>query len=89
MEISYNGSVTVQLMHGNRPYRTLRKSNVGCTPLFTYIARCLAGYYDITAAPQYIRMFHLADPSDPDPSTMFNVENETCPAVQLANVSLS
>ena len=88
MNIGCRGDVKIEYLHGDKVYKTIKVKNTGRLPLFNYIARCLAGYYDINSCPKYLRMYHVVDATNIDPSTMFNDET-TSSAIPVVNVSLS
>ena len=88
MNVSYEGKVKIELMHGNRVYKTFNVKNTGKLPLFQFITRCLAGYFDVSNAPKYLRIFHVDDINNLSPSTMFNVEVTTV-ALAVSDTTLS
>ena len=55
--ISYTGKVKIEFLHGNKVVKTLKKKNTGMMPLFSFLARCLAGDFDSNGYPRYIRLF--------------------------------
>ena len=53
----YKGNVTIKLMQGNKPVRTIKRHNIGCAQLFNFMTSCLSGTYDGNNRPKYIRCF--------------------------------
>ena len=90
-KVSYEGCVQIQLMHGNKAYKTINQKNAGRLPLFDFIARCLAGYFNLNNCPKYIRAFHAVKDETTgnyDIATLFD-NQVTTSAVPVSSVNLS
>ena len=59
--IAYKGSVRIQLLKGDRVYRTIEQHNVGTAELFRYLANALAGNVNNTNMPRYLHTFNAGD----------------------------
>lgn len=55
--IAYYGSVEIQLVKGDRAYKTIKQHNLGTPELFRYIANSLAGSVNNSLMPRYIHIF--------------------------------
>ena len=86
-KIVYRGNVKIELIRGNKVYKKIDKKNAGRMPLFTFLTRCLAGYYDGNSAPKFLRAFSVEDITDIDFSTISEDEVTTA-AIQVSGINL-
>ena len=57
--ISYQGKVTLKIMHGKKIVQTIENHNEGTLHLMKFLTHCLGSNYDETLAPKYIMAYHL------------------------------
>lgn len=55
--ISYKGSVKISLLKNKKVVKSSKKHNAGTTALVNFLNNCLAGEYQETKRPFYIKLF--------------------------------
>ena len=62
--ISYAGSVKIQLLHGNKVYKTINGKNSGSIELFKFIAHALINQYEPMERPKFLMLYYATLSSD-------------------------
>ena len=60
--ISYEGHVSLKVMHGGKVVQELDSHNEGSVLLMRFLAYCLGSNYDATKAPRYLMAYHIENP---------------------------
>ena len=62
--ISYTGKVKIQLLHGNKIYKTINGKNSGSIELFKFLAHALINQYEPMERPKFLMLYYATLSSD-------------------------
>lgn len=90
--IGYEGKITVKTLYKDKVISEKVYHNVGCLPLFEYIANCLAGRVtinqdDIMGIPTYLRIWYSPSPTPFAPGS--TMTQKTYNAVPWSDVNVT
>lgn len=88
--IAYKGRVRIQLLHGDRVYKTIEQHNEGTAELFRYLANALAGNTNNANMPRYLHTFHAKNnPLTDQGDDLYGTNQSTCALnVPFSNVEV-
>jgi hypothetical protein len=87
--VSYSGKVTIKYRRKGKTYKSYSSHNVGYSPLFSFIGRCLAQDYRGSGAPYGLRLFSISDVASFDVKELTADNERTTNIVQKAATSIA